>query len=187
MSYVAKLSEADRRILSWWADILGPLKPRCPRIFVHSPDFVVHKDAALPNNRIASVITTRSTHGPVINLLCEAPVPKLWKNKAPARNSIIGMEMMAHLALLYTAASRFLNKRVNLYIDNDTAPNTLIRGDSRDPVLASTIAELWKKSEQLRADIWIGRVSSTLNPSELPTRGGRGGVGTFYHFRESSI
>ena len=36
--------------------------------------------------------------------------------------------MLAPLALLHTAPKLLIGKRVNLYIDNDTAPNTLIGG-----------------------------------------------------------
>ena len=83
----------------------------------------------------------------------------------------MGMEMLAPLALLHTAASKFINKRVNLYIDNDAASNTLIRGDCQDPALAATIGQFWKKAEQLGADIWIGRVPPKANPADSPTRG----------------
>ena len=114
---------------------------------------------------------TISNQGPVINLLCEAPVPKFRKNKFSRRNPIIGMDIPAPMALLYKASHRYLNKRVNLYIDNDAASNTRIRGDSHDPVLDAMIGDYWKKAEQLSADIWIGRVALKVNPADLPTRG----------------
>ena len=149
---------------------MGPLKPRFPRIFSHMTDFIAYADAALLNNRIEALIMASSNQGPLINLLCESPVPKFRKNKFSRRDPIIGMEMLAPLALFYTAAHRFLNKRVNLYIDNDKAANTLIIGDPHDPVLSATIGAFWKKSEQLSADIWIGRVASEVGPSGLPDR-----------------
>ena len=81
------------------------------------------------------------------------------------------MEMLAPLDLLRKAPRKFTDKRVNLYIDNDTASNTLIRGDFQGPVLAATIGAFWQKAEQLRLDVWIGRVATTANPADLPTRG----------------
>ena len=80
------------------------------------------------------------------------------------------MEMLAPLALLWTAHGLLRHKRINLYIDNDTASNTLIRGDCADAFLAAMIKAFWKLAEKLQLDIWIGRVGSKVNPADLPTR-----------------
>ena len=143
--YAAELSDEGRRILSWWANILCSLKPRFPRCFSHRPDFIVYTDAALLLNRIAGIIMTNSHHGPVVTILAEASARKFRGNQFPRRNPIIGMGILGPLALLRTSASRFANKRVNLYIDNGAAADALIRGDFHDPALASTIGAFWKK------------------------------------------
>ena len=78
--------------------------------------------------------------------------------------------MLAPLAILWTAQSFLRGKRVNLYIGNDTASNTMIRGDCADPFLAAMIKTFWKLAEKLQVDIWISRVGSTVNPADLPTR-----------------
>ena len=108
----------------------------------------------------------------VIDLLCEALVPKFRRAKFSRRNPIIGMEMLAPLALIHIAARKFANKSVNLYIDNVTASNTLTRGDFDDPILAATIAAFWRQAERLGLDVWIGRVGSKVNPADLPARNG---------------
>ena len=170
-TYMAKLSVDAHQLLIWRADILSSLKPRVPRRFSQSPDFIVYTDSDLLSNRIAGLIMTLTDSGPMITLFCEAAVPQFWKSKFHRKNPIIGMEMLDPLALIHTAAPKFINKRVNLYIDNDTASNTLIRAGCQDPVLAAMIGQFWKKAEQLGADIWIVRVPSEVNPADLPTRG----------------
>ena len=58
------------------------------------------------------------------------------------------MEMLAPLAFLRNAPNLRQNKRINLYIDNDTASNTLIRGDCADEVLPSMIRTFWELAEK---------------------------------------
>ena len=78
--------------------------------------------------------------------------------------------MLAPLAILWTAQSFLRGKRINLYIDNDTASNSMVRGECADPFLAAMIRSFWKLSEKLQIDVWIGRVGSSVNPADLPTR-----------------
>ena len=111
-----------------------------------------------------------SADGPAILLLSEAVTPKFRLSEFNKKNPIIGLEMIAPLALIRTASKLLKGKRVNLHIDNYTAANTLIRGDCPDPVLAAMIRTFWYKAEQLSLDIWIGRVGPTVNPADLPAR-----------------
>ena len=55
-------------------------------------------------------------------------------------------------------------------MDNDTAPNALIRGDCSEAFLAAMVKASWKLAEELSLDIWVGRVGSKVNPADLPTR-----------------
>ena len=83
------------------------------------------------------------------------------------------MEMLDPLAFLWKAPKLLHRRRVNLYSDKDTSPNTLIVGDCADPFLAAMIKAFWKLAERLQLDIWIGTAGSTVNPADLPTRGER--------------
>ena len=65
---------------------------------------------------------------PVINTLVVAKTPRFWANRFYKKNPIIGMEILAPLALLWASPQLLKNKRVNLHIDNDAASNALIRG-----------------------------------------------------------
>ena len=80
------------------------------------------------------------------------------------------MEMLGPLALLWAVPGCLGNKRINLYIDNDLAFNALIRCDCIDAFLAAMIRAFWKLAEEIKADIWIGRVGSKVNPAGITTR-----------------
>ena len=126
--YIAALSPAGRQLFSWRSKIIRELWPRFPKIFVRIPDFGIYTDAASLPDRIAGILMTRPNAEPASDLLCEGTVPRFWRLKFSRQNPIIGMEMLARLAHLYTAPHKFTDKRVNLPIDNDAASNTLIRG-----------------------------------------------------------
>ena len=109
------------------------------------PDFIVYTDAALLSRRIAGLIFVDSANGPAASLLAEAVTPKFWLSKFNKKNPIIGLEMLAPLAFIHSVPNLFQGKRVNFYIDNDAAADTLIRGDCSVPILASTIRAFWEK------------------------------------------
>ena len=105
--YVSSLSLNDRAIFIWRMDILLSLQPRIPRIALAKPDFVVYTDASLLSRRIAGLIMTITYRGPVINLLVEAVAPRFWISKFSRKNPIIGLEMLAPVALIHTASQLF--------------------------------------------------------------------------------
>ena len=66
------------------------------------------------------------------------------------------MEMPAPLALILTAPMMFRNKRINMYMGNDTDPNTPIMGGFRGDFLSSAIRTFWILDEPLIMAVWIG-------------------------------
>ena len=60
--------------------------------------------------------------------------------------------------------------RVNRYIDNDTAPDALIKGVSKMNLSHLLYAFIWELVGNLSDDIWIGRDGPKVTPSYLPTR-----------------
>ena len=169
-NFTPKLSFSEVRTLNWRAVVLASLKPRIPRQVNCPPDFIVYTDAALLTRRLAALVISARRSGLVADLLAVSTTPFARFKLFHKRNPIIGMEMLAPLALLWTAQSLLRGRRVNLYIDNDTASNTLIKGDCADAFLAAMIKAFWKLAEKLQIDIWIGRVGSPVNPADLPTR-----------------
>lgn len=164
------LPSSELRTLRWWAAALSSPQSRIPRPVNQQPDFAIYTDAALLSRKIAALV--QSSHQSSISgdLLEVATAPKAWVRRSHRRNPIIGMEMIAPLALLWSAPSFLRHERLNLYVENDSASNSLIRGDCADPFLAAMVKVFWKLSEKLQLDIWVGRVGSKVNPADLPTR-----------------
>ena len=169
-NFDGKLTQEDSKLLIWWRDVLSSLHPRVPRFSNRKPDLVVYTDAALLSRRIAAVVLSTKNRKIEAIMLVEATTPQSWFRKFHQRNPIIGMEMLAPLGAVWTLTSLFADKCINLYIDNDTTANTLIRGECTDAFLSAMIRAFWKLSEEIKADIWIGRVGSKVNPADLPTR-----------------
>ena len=169
-NFSPSLSFSELKTSQWRAAVLSSLRPGIPRPPNRRPDMIVYNDASLLTRRIAAL--TVSTHNGEVtaDLLIASATPSAWMSRFHRRNPIVGMEMLAPLAFLWMRRSFIRNKRINLYIDNDTASNTLVRGDCADPFLAAMIKLFWKFAEELRLDIWIGRVGSEVNPSDIPTR-----------------
>ena len=169
-NFSPKLTGSELQTLHWWAKLLISLHPRVPRPTNRPPDAVIYTDAALLTRRIAALILSPHGNGIKADLLAVSRTPSAWFKLFHRRNPIIGMEMLAPLAILWTARSFLRGKRVNLYIDNDTTSNSMVRGECADPFLAAMIRSFWKLSEKLQVDVWIGRVGSKVNPADLPTR-----------------
>ena len=115
-SYVSSLSSNGRAIFIWWKDLLLSLHPRIPRSSLAKTDFVVYTDAALLSRRIAGLILISTPRGPVVTLLVEAATPHFWLSKFNRKNPIIGLEMIAPIALIHTDPQIFRGKRVNFIL-----------------------------------------------------------------------
>ena len=74
------------------------------------------------------------------------------------------------MALIWSAPSVVRGIRVILYLDNNTAGNSLIRGDCANPFIASMVCVFWMLVEKRPIDIWIVMVGTKVNPSDLPNR-----------------
>ena len=146
--------------------VLASLKPRIPRPVNRAPDFVVYTDDALLSRRLAALVISAGSSGLVADLLAVSTTPFARIKIFHKRNPIIGMEMLVPIALLWAAQSFLRGRRLNLYIDNDTASNALIRGDCADAFLAAMIKAFWELAEKLQIDICTGRVGSAVNPAD---------------------
>lgn len=122
-NFSPNLSDAESLTLRRWVAVLTSLQPRIPRQCGRRPGMVIYSDAALITRKIAALALVPSDRGR----------PLSFFRRFHRRSPIIGMEMLAPLAFLWTSQRLLRKKRVNLYIDNDSASNARIRGDSQTP------------------------------------------------------
>ena len=133
-SFSSTLTNSEFQTPHWWSVILKSLHPRIPRFSNRKPDLIVYTDAALLSRRIAALTISTHKGQTVADLLLTARAPSAWMARFHKRNPIIGMEMLAPLAFIWNCKHILKKKSLGLYIDNDTASNTLIRGDCADPL-----------------------------------------------------
>ena len=92
------LTSGELRTFHWWADILSSLHPRIPRGLHSKPDLVVYTDAATTSNKMAAIALKLLSGIPVITQLVVSSAPCSWLEQFPAKNLIMGCEMLAPLA-----------------------------------------------------------------------------------------
>ena len=116
------------------------------------------------------IFQNQATSQPKIGLLVVSQVPKYWATAFVRTNMIYGLEMLALLAFIFTMRHRLAGKSINIYIDNNNALCSLIRGDANTEIIAHMCATFWRALQVMGIDVWLGRVGSKLNIADLPTR-----------------
>ena len=74
-------------------------------------------------------------------------------------------------------------RRVVLYVDDDAALSTLVKGTSTSLPSARLANELWQCAALLGLHLWVDRVPSRSNPADAPSRA-RGAVLQAWGFTE---
>ena len=77
-------------------------------------------------------------------------------------------------------------KSLAIYVDNNCALSSLVRGTAKSEVLANLVQLFWFYAEKYNIKIWLERVHSAKNIADVPTRNKRipykaGGEGLFSH------
>ena len=65
----------------------------------------------------------------------------------------------------------FICRRVLLFVDNDGARGTIIKGSSISRPSAAIVTAFWEAAVKVEAHIWVDRVPSAANPADGPSRG----------------
>ena len=65
---------------------------------------------------------------------------------------------------------RWAERRVLLFVDNDSARHALIRGGSLSFASACLVGLFWEEETRMRAFAWVERVPSSSNPADGPSR-----------------
>ena len=69
-----------------------------------------------------------------------------------------------------TWAKRWRERRIVVFIDNDSARHALIRGGSPSPASAELVSLFWATEAQLRSYCWVERVPTASNVADGPSR-----------------
>ena len=98
-------------------------------------------------------------------------VPEQIVTKWLERSNHMGqLELLAAPFALATWASRFQNRSVLMFIDNNSAASNLVKGYSPQSDSATIVGEFWLEAAQLRTSLYIDRVESKSNIADGPSR-----------------
>ena len=148
----------------------GP-PPRIPRCSCAPPDLSLYTDEALSTSRITALLVEGGPRQPAVLLLTSSRVPLFGPKDFNPKNIIFSREILDPLAFIWANRKLLPKRSSNLYIaNNNNAPAFLVKGDSIADFVAAMIACFWRISEAYSIDIWLGRVRSNLNSSDVPKR-----------------
>ena len=87
------------------------------------------------------------------------------------RTQLIGQaELLPVLLAQEVWRDRWRDRRVLLFVDNDSARHALIRGTSPAGASAAIVGRFWESEASYGAYTWIERVPSVSNPADAPSR-----------------
>ena len=133
------------------------------------------------SERLRCVVYSDATgHGNVAWAIClpaqrvfsAAEVPKsVWRWARFRRNQVATWELLAAICALHWLLSQgFGELEVLLFVDNNTALGTLIRGSSRQADWNDLIGDLWLRVARAGVLLYSFYVPSHLNLADAPTR-----------------
>ena len=107
----------------------------------------------------------------------EAFGAKLPENQVRHWKAMSGRDRVIHQAELLPIAIALNNwkhelkgRRVLLFIDNDAARYSMIKGTSHNPAADEILQQNWELVMEWEISIWAERVPSKANPADGPSR-----------------
>ena len=85
-------------------------------------------------------------------------------------NQIMSLELLALALGFSTFAAQLAGRRVRVFSDNVVAEKSTDRGSAREWDHSAIVHRLWHKAAQLGAHLYIERVPTKDNVSDLPSR-----------------
>ena len=169
----APLTEA----LKQWRTLVNEGPPRPIEMACSKPaDVVIFTDGFTPDprssetlpDRVGAVMFDRRLRQPVqFSATIPAEIKKRWLQRT---TQIVPVEMIATVLALETFAERVRGADVILLIDSEAVEGSLVKGYSSRDDLCRIISVFWNLAFQLRARIFIDRVSTDANPADWPSR-----------------
>ena len=173
-----KLDQALEVSLRHWKKLISEGPPR-PIELMHQKisDAVIFTDGFTPDPRskerspsmVGAVLFDRRMSSP---LQLSEVVPRSMEEKwLPRKTQIVPVEMLAPILALQTFYDRLRGADIILLIDSEAVEAALIKGYSSKEDLCSLVSVFWDLVFELRARVFIDRVATDANPSDMPSRG----------------
>ena len=108
-----------------------------------------------------------SPHLEFFSWVVPAPVVHNW---IPKTSYMGQLEILACPVAISTWHSRLSQRRVLLFVDNDSAASNLVRGYSPKTDSSALVGQFWLLAAQAKTEVYIDRVESKSNLSDGPSR-----------------
>ena len=144
---------------------IAPPKPKCPEL-------ILYTDAETLANTISAVLFEPSTFLRRRRVLIAhaSTLPEEWHKARGPTSLIEGMGMLSDVSFIIQHGARLAGKSVAVYVDNNYALSSLIRGSAKSEALANIVQMFWFYVQKYDIKRWLERVPSTRNIADLPTR-----------------
>ena len=139
----------------------------------HSAPLILYTDASDVPGRVPQRLLGAVLFDPLDNGLFYStwPVPSSLVSTWLPKKSFMGqLELLAAPFALTTWEPRITNRSILLFIDNDSAAASLVKGYSPQHDSASIVGEFWLLAASLRSHVYIDRVESKSNIADGPSR-----------------
>ncbi len=182
LTYQAERAQGIRNLtarcqwaMRWWLRYLDEAKPRLVRAASCTPPTLIFTDGACEG-----LGHQRVTIGAVL-FSPRLPRPQFFGHRVPGnvvlqwgggeRAQTIGQAELAPILLAQLTWRTFLvGSQCIVFVDNDAARMSLIKGYSPSAASAGLLANIWLAEARAETTSWFERVASPSNPADAPSR-----------------
>ena len=170
--YDRAISDSDRIILEWWAELPLRIRPRPPITQKEFPDWIIYSDAATSTRIMACVVINREDFltSPRIRTSRWVKANRLWLDIFADTNLILGLELVALVLTIADPDLPISDSCITCYVDNTNTLCALVRSDSKRPAIAVISRIFWAICAIRGIAPWLEWVASDFNIADLPTR-----------------
>ncbi len=164
----SRVADALTTAMEWWVDVLR--RDICevhPWVPPQTPAVHLYADARSSPPRVAAVLLA---DGVSYYTDAEPSVELLARFKERADKQITSLEMLAIAVGLSSFADLLHGRKVLLYSDNKGAEGATRKGSAKSWDHCSLIHQIWTLALVNHTHLWVGRVPSKANISDLPSR-----------------
>jgi hypothetical protein len=160
--------------LRFWPKYLQDAKPRTLKLNDTRPPILVFVDGAEEDVVSTGAVMIDPCDG--LNgrqfFVYDVPTAKVeqWKTAGGKQRVIHQAELLPALLAVSTWAARMQGRRIILFVDNDGARGSLIKGSSTSLPSALIVGQFWSEAAAAEMYIWVDRVPSASNPADGPSR-----------------
>ena len=159
----------------WCEDVLSLLsesKPRKIPLGLDTKKILIFTDGSWEDSSAglgAVIINESSGPGVVIQDMVRQSLLDLWKDLV-GDHLIWQIELFAAVLVRWEFQMELSNKRVLLFIDNNSARGCILKGRSASPTMDDLVKAFYAAESSYPSFWWVERVPSKSNPADEPSR-----------------